>query len=115
MSQLSTNSEAWQELETLQAALASRKSILHLAHAVVSILLAGIAGGAVARMFWDDASERSILAVPMAVMTGLLVCYALVRWVLGRRVLKDERRRFETLMALRRELKVDDPSQLLPS
>ena len=60
-------------------------------------------------------------ALPGSLAKGLvfgvalgLVGYALVRFLKGRTTYRDEMVRYERMMAIRRDLKLDDPAALLP-
>lgn len=100
-------------LEQLQSELSSRKSTLYFAHAGVSSVFAFILLGAGMKLVWD---AKQAWSIPIAVFTVALatVAYAVVRLLDGRRALHVEAKRFEEMLALRRELKLDDPAALLP-
>jgi hypothetical protein len=110
----SSQADTRQKMETLQAQLAARASVLHFAHSAVSTIVALILGGAAGKLFWDLEPEQLPLAVLAATVSGLLLVYAFVRYLLGRKAYQVERHRFEALKDLRRALSVDDPSTLLP-
>ncbi|MCI0573089.1 MAG: hypothetical protein L0Y66_20280 [Myxococcaceae bacterium] len=99
--------------EKLQAELASRQSTVHFAHAGVSLVWAMLIAGAAIKLFVDSA-RVPYLAWAATLATVGLTTYALVRFRRAREALRDELVRFEQLKALRRQLKVDDPSALLP-
>ena len=103
-------------LAALQIELASRQSVVHFAHSAVSIILALIAAGTTAKMFWDldIRPDTEIYIYPVAALSFLLFVYGFVRYVLGRRDLKQELVSFARLQALRRQLNLEDPSALLP-
>ena len=101
------------ELERLQAGLATRKSIRHYAHAAVSFVVALIFAGAAIKLFVDSAKVPYVGYAALALTLGL-VAYSLTQLLKGRRHMADELERFASLEALRRALRLDDPSQLLP-
>jgi hypothetical protein len=101
------------QLERLQERLATRQSILHFAHAGVSILVALIFAGAAAKLFWDS------VRVPLAAFgaSGLslgLMFYGVLNFTKGRRLLAEELKQYNDLLELRRRLRLDNPSALLP-
>ena len=102
------------ELERLQSQLASRKSITHFAHSAVSFVIALILSGAAGKLFWDLEEEKHVWAWEVALIAVSIGGYALTRYLTGRKLLAVELQRFEALKALRRTLKLDDPSALLP-
>ncbi len=101
------------ELERLQEGLATRQSILHFAHAgvatIVSLLLAGAAG----KLFWDSVKTPKLAFFITAVVFGLLT-YAAIHYRRGRRQLADELKSYDSMLELRRRLRLDDPTALLP-
>ncbi len=103
-------------LAALQAKLESRRSTLHFAHSSVSIILALIAAGTVAKIYWDldIRPDTEILVVPVSILSFVFFVYGTVRYVLGRKVLKDELVQFAELKVLREQLHLEDPSALLP-
>jgi hypothetical protein len=111
-----------QALEALQRELSARQSVLHFAHAAVTSILAVIGAGAAAKMVWDLTRDQVTEAgeagrpwvVPVSILSAGLLVYAVVRYLMGRRALKRELASFAELQSLRRELKLEDPSQLLP-
>jgi hypothetical protein len=101
------------ELERLQESLATRQSILHFAHTGVSFIVAMLLAGAAAKLFWDSVRVPLAAFAATAVSLGL-VTYGLSHYGKGRRALADELKRYAELLELRRQLKLDNPSQLLP-
>jgi hypothetical protein len=108
-----TSEELRSQLEQLQERLATRHSILHFAHAGVSMIVALIFGSAAAKLFWDSEKVPVLGFVAAAVALGLLT-YSGVRYAKGRRELAEELKRYGDLLELRRRLKLDNPSALLP-
>jgi len=104
---------AWEELERLQKQLESRQSILHFAKGGVALLLSLIFAGAAAKLFWDSV-RFPILGILTSVLSLSLMIYALRRYLSGRRLLRRELEQFESLKALRRRLRIDDPALNLP-
>ena len=111
-----------EQLERLQEALSTRQSTLLFAHAGVSFVVSVILGCATAKLFWDSARAPHVAWLGLAATVGLGL-YGLVRYCQGalqcyygqgRTVLADELVRFETLLELRRRLRLDDPTALLP-
>jgi hypothetical protein len=107
------HSQQREELARLQQGLATRDSTEHFAHAGVSVLASLILFGATAKMIWD-AGKLWILPLASGSVACALVTYALVRYLRGRRTYQDEMARYERMMAIRRDLKLDDPAALLP-
>jgi len=101
------------QLERLQDSLATRQSILHFAHTGVSFIVAMLVAGAAAKLFWDSVRVPLLAFAATAVSLGL-VCYALSHYSKGRRALAEELKHYEELLEVRRRLKLDNPSQLLP-
>jgi hypothetical protein len=101
-------------LEALQRELSARESVLHFAHAAVSTILALIAAGTSAKMYWDLTGERTIYAAPVLGFASVCFVYGAIRYLIGRRVLKRELESFAKLQSLRRQLGRDDTSKLLP-
>ncbi len=101
------------ELERLQKELESRHSISHFARAGVSTLGALIFGSAAAKLFHDSV-RFPILGLLATVLFLALAGYALRQYLRGKRILRVELERFESLKALRRRLRIDDPSIQLP-
>lgn len=108
-----TSEELRSQLERLQERLATRQSILHFAHAAVSLIVALIFGGAAVKLFRDSTMEPALGFGATVVALGLLI-YSLVRYAKGRRELADELKRYGDLLELRRRLQLDNPSTLLP-
>lgn len=102
------------QLERIQAELASRASVHHFAHAAVSLLAAIIAGGSAARMASEGQNVPAGWAIGVACAAVVLLGYSFVRGLLGAFRLQEERKQFQALKALRRALRLDDPSALLP-
>ena len=102
-----------EQLERLQEALSTRQSILHFAHAGVSSIVALILGGATAKLFWDSTRAPYVGWLGLALTLGLVI-YGVSRYRKGRTVLADELVRYESMMELRRQLRLDEPSALLP-
>jgi hypothetical protein len=101
------------ELERLQESLATRQSILHFAHTGVSFIIALLLAGAAAKLFWDSVRVPLVAFAATSVSLGLVV-YGLSHYSKGRRALAEELKRYADLLELRRQLKLDNPSQLLP-
>jgi SNF family Na+-dependent transporter len=102
------------ELDSIQAKLASRKSISHFARAAVAIMWALICAGAFGKMLWDVKLELIDFATPAAMVAAVLLSYGIVHWLLGRRELAKELELFTTVKRLREQLRLDDPEALLP-
>lgn len=101
------------ELERLQKELESRRSISHFAHAGISSLAAVIFAGAAAKLFYDSV-RFPVLGAVAALVCVALSAYAARHYWKGKRLLRVELERFESLKALRRTLRIDDPSVQLP-
>jgi len=101
------------ELERLQKELESRRSISHFAHAGISSLAAVIFAGAAAKLFYDSVRFPTLGAAAGAVCFAL-AAYAARQYWKGKRLLRVELERFESLKALRRTLRIDDSSIQLP-
>ena len=101
------------QLDVLQALLAARESTPHLARAAVALVVALILAGAAAKLFHDSV-RLSYLGVLAAAGAAGAALYAAVHYARARRHLADEHARFARLLALRRMLRLDDPSALLP-
>ncbi len=100
-------------LDQLQASLATRQSTTHFAHTFVCTLAALLVGGAAGKLFYDSL-RTPLLAWGAALISAGLLLHAFRRYRAGRRVLADELKRYETMLELRRQLRLDDPSALLP-
>ncbi len=109
-----TQSDAQRQLEQVQGELAARRSTLHFAHAAVSLVVGLLLAGATGKFFWDMPEEKQLFGLPGVAAIAVLLVYAAVRYRRGMQALDSELSRFETLKALRRELRLDDPSALLP-
>jgi len=100
--------------DALQAELKARRSIFHLAHAAVSLLVALVAAGTAARLFWDyELGELPLFGAAVVVALVMFV-HGFIRWGMGRRALSKEELQFEELKRLRQSLGLDDPNVLLP-
>ena len=108
-----TSEELRSQLERLQERLATRQSILHFAHAAVSLIAALLFGGAAVKLFLDSA-RAPVLGLSATVVALGLLTYSLVRYAKGRRELAEELKRYGDLLELRRRLQLDNPSMLLP-
>jgi hypothetical protein len=108
-----TPEELRSQLERLQERLAVRQSVLHFARAGVSLIIALLLGGAAAKLFWDSA-KVPVLAFGVSAVSVGLVIYALAHYRKGRRELAEELKRYSDLLELRRQLRLDNPSELLP-
>lgn len=86
---------------------------MHFAHAGVSAVIASILLGASMKLVWDAKQAYSVPLI-VFVVAAAIVAYAVVRIRDGRKALKSEQKRFDEMLALRRELKLDDPAALLP-
>jgi hypothetical protein len=102
-----------EQLERLQEALSTRQSTHLFAHAGVSCIVSMILGCATAKLFWDSTKAPHVAWLGLAA-TVALVIYGLARYRQGRTVLADELVRYESLLELRRRLRLDDPAALLP-
>jgi uncharacterized membrane protein len=100
-------------LDQLQESLATRQSTTHFAHTFVSTIAALLLGGAAGKLFYDSLRTPLLAWAITAVSVGLLV-HAFRRYRRGRQVLAEELKRYETMLELRRQLRLDDPSALLP-
>lgn len=105
--------EARAEFERLQKELESRRSVGHFAHAGISSLAALISAAAAAKLFYDSI-RFPILGLVAVLLCLALLTYAVRQYRTGKRVLKRELERFESLKALRRTLRIDDPFLQLP-
>lgn len=101
-------------LAALQAELNARRSIFHLAHAAVSLLVAMVAACTGARIFWDyEFSELPLLGAAL-IVSIIMFMHGFVRWGIGRRAMEKENAQYAELRALRDSLGIDDPNVLLP-
>ena len=103
------------ELDRLQAQIASRTSIVHLAHGAVATLLSLMVYGLAALFEWGkEARDKVEFAPPVALAASAVMLYAVYRYVLAYRAHLREVVIFTEMQSLRRELKLEDPSALLP-
>ncbi len=79
----------------------------------MSCIVSMILGCATAKLFWDSAKAPQVAWLGLAATVGLVI-YGLARYRQGRTVLADELVRYESLLELRRRLRLDDPAALLP-
>ena len=105
--------EAHAELERLQKELESRHSVGHFARTGIASLASLIFGGAAAKLFHDSVRFPILGVIASALCLGL-AAYALHHYRKGKRLLKIELARFESLKQLRRTLRIDAPSAELP-
>ena len=110
------NDERRRELDRLQAQIATRLSITHLARGAVATIFALMIYGLAALFEWGKNTPRDVMpyALPVAVAASALMLFALSRFWLGYRAHLREVVLFAELQSLRRELKLEDPSALLP-
>lgn len=109
------------ELQRLQAELASRRSIVHYAHAAVALLATLILGSAFLKLYTDQQrlvgwgrSEYRGAGLLLLGVAAVALSYAIIRALLGRRRMKQEATQYARMLALRKQLNLDDPSALLP-
>ena len=104
------------ELDRLQAQIATRTSIVHLAHGAVSTIFSLMIFGLAALFEWgkENMADLTPYAPAAAAAAAAVMLYAISRYVLGYRAHLREVVIFEELQSLRRELKLEDPSALLP-
>ncbi|MFY0576086.1 hypothetical protein ACN28S_18530 [Cystobacter fuscus] len=102
-----------EQFDRLQEALSTRQSTQLFAHAGLAFIAALILGGATGKLFWDSTRAPYVAWLGLLATVGLLV-YGLLRLSKARTVLADELARYATMMELRRQLRLDDPSALLP-
>lgn len=101
------------ELDQLQEGLATRRSTTCFAQSAIALVIALILAGAAGKLFWD--SLRTPLLGGVAAVAALgLAGFAVSRYVRGKACLQDEFARYERMQGLRRQLRLDDPSALLP-
>lgn len=100
--------------DALSAALASRKSTLHFAHAGVALVVTVILTGTSARLFWKGNPEHHELAWAVGIFASVVFAYASARVGVGLARLKVELKDFAALKALRHQLGLDDPARLIP-
>ncbi|MCE9671402.1 hypothetical protein LY474_26715 [Myxococcus stipitatus] len=101
------------QLEQLQESLAVRQSTTHFAHTGVATMAALLLAGAAGKLFYDSL-RTPLLAWGVAALSLALLVHAFRRYVLGRRVLSDELKRFQAMLELRSQLRLDDPAAMLP-
>jgi hypothetical protein len=101
------------QLDQLQESLSVRQSTTHFAHAGVSTIAALLIGGASGKLFYDSI-RTPVLAWGAALLALGLLVYAFRNYRAGRKVLADELTRYASMLELRRQLRLDDPSALLP-
>ena len=101
-------------LNALQSELNARKSIFHYAHAAISLLVATIAAGTGARLFYDDGFAELPLLGAAAIIALVMYLHGFVRWGLGSKALQRETVQFAELKELRASMGIDDPNLLLP-
>ncbi|NMO20604.1 hypothetical protein HPC49_39005 [Pyxidicoccus fallax] len=101
------------QLDRLQESLSVRQSTTHFAHAGVSTIAALLIGGAAGKLFYDSL-RTPFLAWGAALLSLGLVVYAFSRYRAGRKVLAEELKGYESMLELRRQLRLDDPAALLP-
>lgn len=107
--------ERRRELDRLQAQIASRASIVHLAHGAVATLLALMVYGLAGLFEWGkEARDKIEYAPTVALAASAVMLYAVYRYVMAYRAHLREVVIFEEVQSLRRELKLEDPSALLP-
>jgi hypothetical protein len=109
------NDERWRQLERLQAQIATRLSITHLARGAVATVFSLMIYGAAALFEWGkNTIDVAPYALPVAGVASALFLFALSRFWLGYRAHLREVVLFAQVQSLRRELKLEDPSALLP-
>jgi hypothetical protein len=99
--------------QALQESLESRQSTTHFTHAGVSLIGSMLVGGAAGKLFYDSL-RTPLLAWGALLLSLAMLAYAWRSYRQGRVVLADELKRYEALLALRRELRLDNPAALLP-
>ncbi|AGC45810.1 hypothetical protein MYSTI_04518 [Myxococcus stipitatus DSM 14675] len=101
------------QLDRLQESLSVRQSTTHFAHTGVATMVALMFGGAAGKLFYDSL-RTPLLAWGVALLSVVLLGYALRRYLLGRRVLAEELKGYQAMLALRSQLRLDEPAALLP-
>ncbi|WP_240358598.1 hypothetical protein [Myxococcus vastator] len=109
----SNTQELRARLDQLQASLSTRESTTRFARAGVATVIALLVGGASGKLFYDSL-RTPLLAWAAALVAVSLLVYAFISYRTGRKVLVDELKQYESMLALRSELRLDDPSALLP-
>lgn len=95
------------EHDAVLAALSTRESTRHLAHAAISGFVAFLLGGTAARL-WHDGRQGTPFVVALG-LTCAVTLYAVVRGSLGLSAHKKERAQLGRLKELRAQLGVDAP------
>jgi len=108
------NDERRRELDRLQAQIATRVSITHLARGAVITIFSLMIYGLAALFEWGKTPRLMPYAPAVAGVASLLMLVALSCFWLGYRAHLREVVLFAELLSLRRELKLEDPSALLP-
>jgi hypothetical protein len=103
-----------QRYDALAAALSTRKSTLHFAHASVALVVTIILTGTAGRVFWKGAPEHLPWGWASGALAAAIFVYAVVRLIVGRVRLKTELADFAQLQSLREQLGLDDPKRLMP-
>lgn len=106
--------DAREEYAALQAKLSTRRSIRHFAHAAISLIVSFIALATSAKLHLDyayEAPQYPYLVLGLSVVLGL---YGAICAIFAVAALRKERALFRTMQELRRTLRLDDPSELLP-
>nr|WP_095958827.1 hypothetical protein [Corallococcus macrosporus] len=109
----SNTQELRARLDQLQDRLSTRESTTRFAHAGVAVVIASLVGGASGKLFYDSL-RTPLLAWAAAFASLALLVYAAISYRAGRKLLADELKEYESMLALRSELRLDDPSALLP-
>ncbi|MBZ4329236.1 hypothetical protein K8612_12935 [Corallococcus sp. AS-1-6] len=99
--------------DQLQESLSTRQSTTHFTHAGVSLIAFMLISGAAGKLFYDSLRTPLLAWGATLLALGLLV-YAFLSYRKGRAVLTEELKQYEALLALRRELHLDNPAALLP-
>jgi hypothetical protein len=102
-----------EQFDRLQEALSTRQSTELFARAGGAFIVALILGGATGKLFWDSMRAPWVAWLGLLATVGLLV-YGVLRLGKARAVLADELVRYATMLELRRQLGLDNPSVLLP-
>ncbi|MFB1482184.1 hypothetical protein [Corallococcus sp. RDP092CA] len=107
------NQDKRARFDQLQESLATRQSTTHFAHAGVSIIAFMLIAGAAGKLFYDSLRTPLLAWGASLLALGLLV-YGFISYRKGRAVLLEELSQYEAMLALRRELHLDNPAALLP-
>ena len=102
-----------EQFDRLQEALSTRQSTELFAHAGAAFIVALILGGATGKLFWDSVRTPYLAWAGLVATLGLIV-FGVLRLGRARAVLADELARYATMLELRRQLGLDNPSVLLP-